>query len=145
MTFHLSTMVVAMGIVALASLLSPDGKQKRWVNFVFGLVAFSVISIPILSFKYEEFEANPPSFSTSYQVEGSPFDYVLSFGEEELKKQLCTTFSLLEEEVDLALTVEEGKAPQASVTLSDTTKGEGILLYLQQLLGKEWEVKVIGR
>ena len=137
--FEISAIVVAVGITVLASLLSPEGKTKKWVNFVLGLVAFSALALPLLSL--EELSFSPPSFENTATAAADPYDMLLGMSEQELEKMLSVAFAIERPEVSLSGDGEK----IAKVTVQNTEKAKEISLYLKNLLGEEWEVTVDAR
>lgn len=145
MTVHISSLIVAVGIVVLASLLAPEGKQKKWVNFVLGLVAFSVLSAPLL--QISDLPMPPlPSSAETVSLSESPMGYMLSFTESELEKMLSETFGIPSSHIYVHITPEEqGSVRCVEVTVDKEADKDGIGRYLHGLLGKEWEVIINGR
>ena len=142
MSFQISSLVVAVGIVVLASLLAPEGKTKKWVNFVLGLAAFSALATPLLSL--EEWTVDlPDNLPTALQTEGDATAYMFKMTEEELTRQIKTVFGITSTRFYVDLSEYEEKT--AVLCYADQEKAEGICAYLRALLPEDWEVKVDGR
>ena len=142
MSFEISSLVVAVGVVVLASLLAPEGKTKKWVNFVLGLAAFSALATPLLSIEQWTVDL-PDNLPTALKTEGDATAYVIGMTEEELSSQIQATFSVTSDRFFVDLSGYEEKI--AVIYYADQEKVEGICAYLQTLLPKDWEVKVNGR
>jgi len=137
---QISSIVVAVGIVVLASLLSPEGKQKKWVNFVLGVVAFSVLATPLLSVGDLSFSL--PDTFPDQTTEGNAMDYLLSMSEIEIKKTLSDVFAIEQSHIHVDI---DGDKKQLSVTFLCEVEETGVRRYLKKTVGEEWEVKINGR
>ena len=136
----LSSIVIAVGIAVLASLFSPEGKTKKWVNFVLGLVAFSALATPLLSLKTEEFPF--PTFTEQQVVTDGAMDTVLSFGEEEIEKKIGEAFEISPLHIDVDMSRYDERV--IVVSLGSPVDRKGLTRYLKTILGEDWEVILHG-
>lgn len=136
----LSSIVIAVGISVLASLFSPEGKSKKWVNFVLGLVAFSALATPLLSLETEEFPF--PTFTEQGAATNGAMDTVLSFGEEEIEKKIEEAFDIPFAHIDVDMSRYDERV--IVVSLGSAVDRKGLTRYLKTMLGEDWEVILYG-
>ena len=146
MATYLSSVVLAAGIMALASLFAPEGKQKKWVNFIFGLVSFSVIVSPITNLSAELIAWPMPSMSET-ETAPSAEEYLWEIAAQAMAEDLAKAFSLSPQTIDIAI---EEKTDQFAVFITvengekENTIAE-IKTWAKAYLGEGWEVYINGR
>ena len=134
---ELSSIVVAVGIAVLASLFSPEGKTKKWVNFVLGLVAFTVLATPLLSLDAGAFL--PGHSGETAEPSGEPMEMLLELSADELEKKVSAAFGIPLEQIEVNL----DQAAEKKIKVKVPPKTEQSR-YFKQLLGEEWEVSFFG-
>lgn len=144
MNGFLRAAVVAASTVTLASLLAPEGKNKKWVRFLFSLVAFSILAASVtglsLSDMGEWADTLPPAEADQEQAE----DYLFRTAERALAAALAEELGLSAASVVLSLN-EKGTPKTATVTLPKGADAGRALAFLQKQLGADWEVQAVGR
>lgn len=139
----LTAVVLAAAVTALAALLAPEGKNKKWVTFVFSVVSFAVVCAPLVRLIRDGI----PSLDLPSETEsaaGSAFSYVLGFAEEPLRREVADAVGLSADEISLTLTEtpQGGLRAEAVVPAGWETAVEGCL---REKLSKDCEVIVRGR
>lgn len=144
MNGFLRAAVVAASTVALASLLAPEGKNKKWVRFLFSLVAFSILAASVAGLSPSDMGEWADTLPPAEADQGQAEDYLFRTAEHALAAALAEELGLAAATVTVRLD-EKATPKTAAVTLPKGADTGRALTFLQKQLGADWEVTAIGR
>lgn len=140
----LQAAVIAASTTALSSLLAPEGKNRKWVKFLFSLAAFALLAASVAGFSFDSLREMPSLFPQQTADPGLSEDHMWRTMEKALATALAEKLGLPSSSVILALS-EKRTPPLAEATLPHGSDTEAAADFLREQLGAGWEVTVHGR
>lgn len=144
MASYLSSVVLAAGIMALASLFAPDGKQKKWVSFLFGLVSFTVIVSPITTLSSDLLSFEMPSINAT-SADNSAEEFMWDTAQTTLEMNIAKAFGISPSAISVAFFDTGTSRQRVHITIQDNTQADEIKAWTKAYLGEGWEVYIYGR
>ena len=140
----LQAAVVAASVSALSSLLAPDGKNRKWVRFLFSLVAFAILAASVAGFSFDSLRQLPAPFPQQTADPDRSEEHIWRTMEKALATALAEQLGVPSSSVTLTL-FEKQTPRSAEATLPHGGDTAAAKAFLQEQLGAGWEVTVHGR